>query len=283
MLKFLQIFVICSCCFFAFTVDAKLKVMASIYPMAEFCRNVGGNFVEVYQMIPDGTEPHDFEPSPKDLARLGEVQLLIYNGGVEAWAEQTLNALKKEKIIGVKAGHNLTNIDGKNDPHVWVSPKGAILEVEKICEAFCNFDKENATQYKTNTKNYVAKLKELDNEFTALQKKFNRKTFITSHNAFAHLAKDYNLTMVAVAGLSPDAEPTPKDLYQVMQKAKEHHVRYIFFETLTSPKLAELVAQETGCQTAVLDPLEGIAPGSKKTYLEIQKENLQALMKEFAQ
>ena len=278
--KFLVTLCLLLSCNLAFA--AKLQVAASIYPMAEFCRAVGGDLVEVFQLVPDGTEPHDYEPSPKDLTKVGQAKVLVYNGVVDDWAKNALTALSDRQLAGVETGAGLMELKGVQDPHVWISPKLAMVQAKRICEAFCQADTVNAAKYHVNLDNYVLQLQELDKEYQkfALGK---RRGFATAHAAFGHLAKDYNLEMLAVTGLSPEAEPTPADLQKVINLVKQYGVRYVFFETLTSPKLAELVAQETGAKTAVLDPVEGVSQGSKATYLDLQKENLLALQKEFAE
>lgn len=266
---------------FAALAAAKLKVVASIYPMAEFCRAVGGTLIEVVQLVPDGAEPHDYEPSPKDLAGLGKAQVFVYNGIVEPWAESALAALGKTSVINVMAADGLMDINGKQDPHVWVSPRGAMEEVKKIYAAFSKADPKHAEIYRRNAAGYLSELVAIDKEYVALGKGA-RRTFVTSHGAFGHLAKDYNFKMIPVSGLSPSAEPTPSDLLQVVRLVKEHNVRYVFFETLASPKLASLVAKEAGVKTGVLDPAEGVEPGSKKSYLDLQWQNIDALKQEFA-
>lgn len=262
-------------------VQAQLKVVASIFPMAEFCRAVGGDLVQVKQMVPDGTEPHDYEPSPKDLAEINQAQILVYNGLIETWVQSVLQT--SPNLYSVEAGKSLFLIDGKTDPHVWISPKLAMQQVTKISKAFIKADPAHKQEYTANTQKYLADLAQLDKEFAQLQHLSNRHFFATNHSAFAHLAKDYNLTMLAVMGLSPEAEPTPGDLQKVIQTIQKNNLRYIFFETLASPKLAELVAQETGAQAAVLDPIEGVTAERKASYLDLQKQNLAALQKEFAQ
>lgn len=260
---------------------AKLQVAASIYPMAEFCRAVGGDLVEVFQLVPDGTEPHDYEPSPRDLTRVGQAQVLVYNGVVDSWAGNALQALSDQKLLGVETGAGLMDLQGVQDPHVWVSTKLAQVQAQRICAAFCQADELNAPKYQANLAKYVGELQELDRQYQKL--KTSRRCFATAHAAFGHLARDYGWEMLAVTSLSPEAEPTPADLQKVINLVKQYQLRYVFFETLTSPKLAELVARETGAQTAVLDPIEGVAAGSRATYLDLQKANLAALQKEFAE
>ena len=279
------------------TASDKLQVAASFYPMAEFARNVGGDKAEVFVLVPDGAEAHDWEPSPADLSRLGKAQVFVYNGVVEPWAKQALTALSERKILAVQTGlglyerageaheeehhhHDHGCAHGKQDPHVWISPKKAIKQVERIAAILCEADEKNAKYYQDNSAKYVEQLKALDIQLTNLAKNAPRKVFVTAHAAFGHLADDYGLRQMAVNGLSPHAEPTPADLQRLIKVVQEEKVRYVFFETLTDPKLAKLVAEETGAEISVLDPLEGLnEEGRKKNldYLQIMQRNIHNL------
>ena len=279
------------------SVSDKLQVAASFYPMAEFARNVAGDKAEVFVLVPDGAEAHDWEPSPSDLSRLGKSQVFVYNGVVEPWAKQALTALSERKILAVQTGlglyeragetheeehhhHDHGCAHGKQDPHVWISPKKAIKQVERITAVLCEADAKNAKYYQDNSAKYVEQLKALDIQLTNLAKNAPRKVFVTAHAAFGHLADDYGLKQLAVNGLSPHAEPTPADLQRLIKVVKEENVRYVFFETLTDPKLAKLVADETGAEISVLDPLEGLNEEGRKNkldYLQIMQRNIHNL------
>ena len=279
------------------SVSDKLQVAASFYPMAEFARNVGGDKAEVFVLVPDGAEAHDWEPSPSDLSRLGKAQVFVYNGVVEPWAKQALTALSERKILAVQTGlglyeragetheeehhhHDHGCAHGKQDPHVWISPKKAIKQVERITAVLCEADAKNAKYYQDNSAKYVEQLKALDIQLTNLAKNAPRKVFVTAHAACGHLAADYGLKQLAVTGLSPHAEPTPADLQRLIKVVQEENVRYVFFETLTDPKLAKLVADETGAEISVLDPLEGLNEEGRKNkldYLQIMQRNIHNL------
>lgn len=279
------------------SVSDKLQVAASFYPMAEFARNVAGDKAEVFVLVPDGAEAHDWEPSPSDLSRLGKAQVFVYNGVVEPWAKQALTALSEREILAVQTGlglyeragetheeehhhHDHGCAHGKQDPHVWISPKKAIKQVERITAVLCEADAKNAKYYQDNSAKYVEQLKALDIQLTNLAKNAPRKVFVTAHAAFGHLADDYGLKQLAVNGLSPHAEPTPADLQRLIKVVQEENVRYVFFETLTDPKLAKLVADETGAEISVLDPLEGLNEEGRKNkldYLQIMQRNIHNL------
>lgn len=262
--------------------SGKVQVTASFYPMAEFVRAVGGDKVSVTTLVPDGAEPHDWEPSPRDLTKIGRSRIFIYNGIVEPWAEQALEALSERQIVAVEAGRGLYERDGKTDPHVWISPKKAIVEVQRITDALCAADNANAAYYRKNSADYIAKLHRLDSELTQAAKTAPKKVFVTAHAAFGHLASDYGLTQLAVKGMSTEAEPAPGDLQQLVRIVRQQRVKYVFFETLTDPKIARIIADETGAQTAVLDPLEGLNAAGRKeglTYITIMQRNIDNLTK----
>lgn len=264
--------------------SGKLPVVTSIFPMTEFVRAVGGDCVEVTQLVPDGVEPHDWEPTAKDLARLARAKLFVYNGGVEQWAGQAVKAVEEKQVTSVCAAKKLLDIYGWGDPHTWVSPRRAIEEVKVITSALLKADPQHGDVYTANEQVFLKKLFALHEQYGQLgARKGGRKTFVTAHSAFAQLAKDYDLQMVAIAGLNPEVEPAPADLQRVMQAVKKNKVRYVFFESLTSPKLAEMLAKEAGITTAVLDPLEGRRPEDKRSYYDIQCANLASLGREFAE
>ena len=155
-----------------------------------------------------------------------------------------------------------------------------MVQVERIAFALCEADSKNAKYYQDNCDKYVEQLKALDTQLENLAKNAPRKVFVTAHAAFGHLADDYGLEQLSVNGLSPHAEPTPADLQRLIKVVKSENVRYVFFETLTDPKLAQLVADETGAQVSVLDPLEGLnEEGRKKKldYLQIMQQNIHNL------
>ena len=262
--------------------SAKLKAAASFYPMAEFTRAVGGELVSVDTLVPDGVEPHDWEPTPRDLTRLGKAQLFVYNGHVEGWAEAALDALSERKITAVQAGEGLYKLHGRLDPHVWISPVKAMQEVESITKALCQADPQHKAAYQKNSAAYLSELAKLHKDLQALGKTSKQKKFVTAHAAFGHLANDYGLEQLAIAGISPEAEPTPKDLQRLIQLVKREKVKYIFMETLASPKLAELIAKETGAKVLVLDPIEGLDEAGRKaglTYLKLMQNNIANLNK----
>ncbi len=264
----------------------KLQVSTSFYPLYFFSQSIGGNKANVQNITPAGSEPHDYDPTTQDIVRIERGNMLVLNGGVEAWADKVIQNLNGSKVKIIIAGDKLINKEiveeGKKqkDPHIWLDPVLAKKEVSKITAGYIEIDPPNSTYYKTNETVLATKLDELDTKFREALENCQRKNFITSHAAFGYLASRYGLNQVAISGLSPDEEPSAQQLAQVAAFAKEHSVKYIFFESLVSPKLSETVAHEIGARTLVLDPIEGLSDDDSKqgkNYFTIMEENLKNL------
>lgn len=278
----------------AFTAGSgKLKVATSFYPMYEVTRLVGGDKVDVVNMVPAGTEPHDWEPTAKHMKTLNEAAVFVYNGlGMEHWVEKTLKNVENKSLLAVEAsnGFDLLKAEGhaqddghghdepgEFDPHVWLDPTGVAHQVAVVRDALVKADPANQSTYVVNASAYMEKLNSLDQEFKAALSGCATKEFFTSHSAFGYLARRYGLEQHGIMGLAPDAEPKPKEMAKIVEEAKAHNVKYIFFETLASDKVADAVAKEIGAQTLVLNPLEGLTDAEMKagkSYLSVMRENL---------
>ncbi len=265
----------------------QIHVVASFYPLYYFAKQIAGSRAEIINVTPAGAEPHDYEPSVGDIAQIEKSDLLILNGGgLEIWADKISSMLKKKKIVVVDAAGDLITQEIEQegtvvkDPHVWLDPVLAQKEVAKILQGLSTVDPVNKSLYEANTQQLTQKLQVLDQAFSAGLKNCQQKNIVTSHAAFGYVASRYNLKQVPISGISPDSEPTPKQLAGVAQFAKSHQVSYIFFETLVSPKLAQTLAQEVGAKTLVFDPLEGLTKEEENRgvdYFSIQNENLMNL------
>lgn len=290
---------------------SKLHIITSFYPMEEFTSKVAGDLADVEVLIPPGTEPHDWEPTPQDIAKMTEANMIVYNGaGMEGWIDQVKDSLGSNGPVLVEASKGVQILEGTEeedhehegeagdhseeaadhseeghdhggfDPHVWLSPKQAQTEVKNIEAALVQLDPTHADQYKQNADAYIKELAQLDNDYKTGLSSAKRKDFITQHAAFAYMARDYGLTQVPISGLSPEQEPTAAQMAKVVDFAKQHNVKTIFFETLVSPKIAETIANEVGAKTAVLNPLEGLTDDQVKAgenYITVMRENLKGL------
>ncbi len=288
------------------TVSSKVKVITTIYPVYEFTQHVGGDKVEVTMLVPPGAEPHDWEPTVNDLLQIKTAKLFLYHGaGMEPVAKLlTKDVLGNAKAVEVSKGNPLLVLneddgeteaaeeqlksnhngheDEHGDTHVWLDPVYAQQEVNQIAKALADVDPQNREYYLNNAMQYNKELAQLDAEYKKGLAATTRRDIITSHAAFGYLANRYNLQQVGIMGLSPDSEPTPERMGKVVMFCREHNVKYIFFETMVSPKLAETIASETGAGLLVLNPVESLTAEEAKqgkNYLIIMRENLANLQK----
>lgn len=264
----------------------KLFVTTSFYPLYFFASEIGGDKADVKNITPPGSEPHDYEPSIRDMARIENSTMLILNGGIEAWGDRIKENLTGTRVKIIVAGDDLLrqkiNEEGRTviDPHIWLAPGLAKKETEIITQAYISADPVNADYYRTNRKVLEDKIDQLNKEYIQGLTGCKQKDIVTSHAAFGYLVTAYGLNQVTISGLSPDAEPSPKELADLTEFVKMHGIKYIFFESLVNPKLANTLAAETGTKTLILNPLEGLTDQEikqGKNYFTVMKENLKNL------
>jgi zinc transport system substrate-binding protein len=259
-------------------------VTTSFYPLYYFTSQIGGDKILVKNITPPGAEPHDYDISTKDLITIQQSKLLILQAqDFEPWGEKIKNSLGKNSVKVIFASEGLVSdeiikSDQKTiDPHIWLDPKLAKKEVENIEEALSSVYPEFAPFFKLNREKLEKKLDDLDGEFKSQLSLCKENTFVTSHEAFGYLAHAYGLQQVAIAGFSPEEEPTAQNLVALTNFVRSHNIRYVFFENLVSPKLAETLAGELGIKTLDLNPLEGLTVedlNQGKNYFTEMKKNL---------
>lgn len=268
--------------------NGKLQVETSFYPLYYFATQIAGDKADIKNITPSGAEPHDYDPSTQDVAQIEISTMLILNGGVESWGNKIRDNLKGTNVTIINAGDGLltqhVEEGGKNqtDPHVWLDPMRAKQEAHAIELGFEKIDSANSSYYQQNEKALNDRLDQLDGLYKTGLARCIQKDLITSHAAFGYLATRYNLRQVPIAGLSPDAEPSARQLVDVAKFAEENNITYIFFERLVSPKLSQTVATEIGAQTLVLDPIEGVSDDDMKAginYYTIMVENFKNLQR----
>jgi len=254
-----------------------MNVTASFYPLAFLAEQVGGDMVHVTNITPAGAEPHEYEPTPHDMAAIEDSRVLILNGlGLEPWGKNVVKNIDSKKTIVLSAGDDL-DVMHAGDPHIWLSPSLMQNLAERIEASFREADPKNEAIYLKNLLALKDRIRALDDEYRTGLANCRLRSIVTSHEAFGYLAGDYGLTEIPIAGLSPDTEPSPTQLAEITRSVKENGSGYIFFESLSSPKLAETLARETGTKTMVLNPLEGLTPeeiAAKKDYLTEMRSNL---------
>jgi zinc transport system substrate-binding protein len=263
----------------------KLPVAATIYPIAYLAERVGGEYASVDQLTPGGVEPHDFEPSAAQIAALHDAKVFFLNGGgVDEWAARSSAELEKAGVTVVamtdKAEPSIVDAPGGGetlDPHLWLDPARMQMEADAILEAFIAADPAHADAYIANAESVQEDLLTLDDDFKAGLAACAVKKAIVSHDAFRYQAARYGFETLAIAGFSPEAEPSPARIAELSALAKKEGIGYVFFETLASPKLSQTLATEAGARTLTLNPIEGLTAedmSAGKDYLSIMRENL---------
>ncbi|WP_295149638.1 metal ABC transporter substrate-binding protein [uncultured Peptoniphilus sp.] len=307
--------------------DKKLKVYASVYPMYDFTKKIAGDKMDVEMIMPQGTEPHGWEPDSNAIKNLENADMFIYNGAeLESWTDKVLGSLSNKELKVVEASesvdliksththdhededhdhnheheanhnhnheaaennHNHEDHDheghhhGPMDPHVWISPKNAKIEMENIKNALVELDKDNEDYYESNYEKYAKMLDELDAKYSESLGSLPNKEIVVSHEAYGYLCKDYGLTQIGVKGVNAETEPDAKKMAEIISYIKENNITSIFTEELIDPKVSNIIASETGCQVKVLSPIEGLSQeqvDNKADYFSVMEENLENLV-----
>jgi zinc transport system substrate-binding protein len=278
----------------------KLTVAATIYPLGDFAKKIGGEHVDVMTLTPPGVEPHDFEPTPRDLEKLDSSRVFIYNGaGLDSWVDRVRHSLDPKKTVIVNATQSLSLLKaeeehgkeghkdeehhhGEWDPHVWLDPVLAEKQAARIRDALIQADPAHRPEYEENYRKLSERLSELDQILSELTRKAKKKEIVVSHAAFGYLADRYGFEQIAVAGLSPMDEPSPKAMEEILHVMKEHGIRHVFFETLANVKVAEAIRKETGAEALTLHPIEGLTEDEVRRgedYFSLMQKNLENLKK----
>lgn len=263
-----------------------LTVYTSFYPMYDFAQKIGGDKIELVNMLPSGQETHDWEPAPSDIVGLEQADVFIYSGvGMEHWTEKVLPSLRSKSLLVVEAAQGLELVDdmsgaGNPDPHVWLSIKNAKKQMENIKDALVEADAANSAFYEANYEKYAKQFDELDKEFYDTLISAESKMLVVSHEAFGYLCRDYGLEQIGIEGLVPDSEPSPARMSEIIEFVKRNDVPVIFFEQSASPKVTEIIAKQTGAKTAMLSTLESLNGEQQKAgddYLSVMRSNLRAI------
>ena len=269
----------------------RISVAASFYPIEYIARRTGGDLIDVYNPVPPGAEPHDLELTPRTIERIQNSKVFLYLGhGFQPSIDRALDTVTGPSTISkdVSEGVELVPataheeeeapVEGEAlDPHIWLDPMRAEKMVTNSEQALSQADPANKAVYNSNAEKLHGELSVLNDEFKQGLANCTRKDFVTSHAAFAYIAESYGLEQVPVSGISPEAEPSPAKLSEIIAFAREHDVKYIFFETLVDPSVAELIASEVGAQTLVLNPIEGLTSDQQNEgsdYFTLMRQNL---------
>jgi len=268
--------------------NKKIVIFASFYPLYEFTKEVGQDKVDVSFLVPPGIEPHEWEPSIKDIQIMQKSDLIIINGiGFENWVDGIHKINPNLTVVDTSYGitpikanpeSNLEIFTDKynefrTDPHIWLNPIMVRIQIQNIANSLIKLDPENANYYQKNADSYKLKLEFLDKKIRNDLSKCNKKDFFSFHNAFSYFALEYGLSQHTVLkSIDPLEDPSPKDIQEVVDLTKTLETNVIFTEEFINQKLSQVIADETGSKLLVLSPLE--FADENRTYLERMEQNL---------
>jgi len=260
--------------------NSKLQVISSFYTLHEFSQNIGQEKVDVTLLVPAGVAPHDWGPTIKDVQRMQKSDLIIINGiGFENWVDNLDETDYQGVIVDTSNGILVRNFDqeqinSSGDPHIWLNPVYAKIQVQNIANAFSNSDPDNQQYYQSNAAQYIEQLDLLDLKIRNKLSDCNQD-FVAFHDAFSYFADEYNLNQhTIISSNSPHGEATAKTLEEVISTSRELNIKVIFSEENVNTRTSEIIANEIGGKVLVLSTLEIFSDG---TYISKMTENLSNL------
>jgi zinc transport system substrate-binding protein len=270
------------------SIQTKISVVASFFPIYEFVKAVGGNRIDASTLIPIGAEPHNFDPTIQEIQKANSANLLVYNGASmeEPWIHNLTpqNEVDTSKGIKLLANPSDPDIKGPNDPHIWLDPILAIQQVQNIRDGLDTVDSKNTAYYNQNAQNFIGQLNKLDMAFKGNLTRSNcaKRDFIPFHLAFGYFAPQYGLTQHPIReGLTPSGEVLPQKLVEVVNLAKNLGLKVIYNEDLIDPRSAQTIAEQIpGTKVMVLSPVERINATEQNAgigYIDKMYQDLSAL------
>ncbi len=277
--------------------DQKLKVIATIFPIYDFARNIGGDKIKVTMLLPPGTDAHHYELRPEDIVKVSKSDVFLFtNFEMEHWAYKIINAAaQKTNMMAVETGKGAVLLpfngeEGKPeenvsqfDPHIWLDMDNAQKMVDNITEAFIKKDSRNSDYYLKNAHNYKLKLMDMDQRYRTELVGCKTKIILhAGHWAFAYLAKRYNLKYIAAYNVLADAEPSPQKIFDLIKQIKSENVHYVYYESMIDPRLAKMIAKETGAGLLKLNNGHDISKADMKngeSFISLMEKNLINLKK----
>lgn len=262
------------------TADTKKpQIYTSFYALYDFTKEISGDYADVYNLVPAGTEPHDWEPTVQDMAKLNNADVVFYNGmGMEGWIDKVKSSLGSSDVKFQELSLNVAVDKESSDPHIWLNPQNVKIMCGNILNTLCEADPQNQEAYKANYDNYMARLDSLDKLYKDTISTLPNKNIVVSHEAYSYMCSAYSLNQTAIDGISADSEPSPDKMMELIKYIKENNIKYIFYEELVSKKTAETLAEETGTTLLPLNPFEGLTQeetDAGENYISVMEKNLE--------
>jgi zinc/manganese transport system substrate-binding protein len=258
--------------------NTRLKVLTTVAPIFSFTKNITGNTADVENLLPSGAGPHEYSLSPDDARKIAQADIIIINGvNLESWLNKLTGVSENSSVYTVvDSSSGIEILD--NDPHIWLSPLNAIMQVKRIRDGLINADPENRKVYSDNSAAYIKRLEILDKEISDEISGWNRKDFVAFHPAFRYLAKDYGLNLAAVIQESPEIEPSPRHIAEVIDIIKSKNIKSIFTDPMITHKIVRSIAADLDLKVYSLDTME-TGNSSNEYYEDRTRANISVLKK----
>lgn len=280
--------------------NQKPKVSLSTFALYDIAKNISQDSMDLIMILPFGVDAHSFEPTPKLMTEIMQSNLVVYSGaGLEPWVEsfdfksKTIDMSKSVKLLEVKNsdedehhehGHHdhHHHHDSALDPHYWLDIQNMVIATKLMSDEFIKISPKNETIYKQNSEKYIAKLQSIDAKYKKALLSCKKNTIIVNHNAFSYLSNNYGFHVESLSGLSPEAQPSAKNMVKLIEHVREHDVKTVFFESFVSDKAMKSIASEAKVDVDVLQPLGNITADEAKmklSYEDIMLINLEKISK----
>ena len=273
--------------------STKPIVATSSYALYDIVTHIAKQKVSIVNILPFGVDAHSFEPTPRLMASLEKSSLVFYSGaGLEPWIDgfvfkaKAINMSKYVKLRKLNHADHHHHTEGEHlhnvDPHYWLDFENMKKATKIVLDALVALDSVNKVFYERNAQKYIAMLENLDKSYTNGLKSCKKDVIITNHNAFSYLASRYGFHVEALSGLSPEAQPSAKQIQKLMQHIKEYGLHTIFFESFVSDRVIKAIATDSNVSVDTLQPLGNITKDEYQKgmdYEKIMQQNLVKLQK----
>nr|WP_281353670.1 metal ABC transporter substrate-binding protein [Phytoactinopolyspora mesophila] len=267
--------------------DGRPTVMTTFTVLADITRNVGGDAVVVESITKPGAEIHGYEPTPGDIRRVSDADLILENGlGLELWFDDFMARVDAPRVV-VSEGVEVMAIQSGNyagdaNPHAWMSPLETIVYVENIAEALSELDPDNAELFDANATAYAEELRDAHDELVAAVAGLpeHQRALVTCEGAFSYLARDAGLAEAYLWPVNSDADPTPRHLADTIDLVRDNEIPAVFCESTISDDLAEQVARQSGAQYGGVLYVDSLSEpdGPVPTYLDLIRHDIDTII-----
>ena len=279
--------------------EDKLSIVTTLFPQYDFARQIAGDKAEVTLMLKPGTEAHDYDPAPSDMIKINDADLFIYTGRyMESWADSILDSVDNKELKILDVSKNITlykssedehdHEEGEDvheyDPHIWTSPKNAVIMINNILDELIKIDGDNEAYYRKNAEKYIGEIEAIDSEIreTVANAKYDT-IYFGGRFALLYFVKEYGLNYVsAFDSCSGETEPGAKLVARIVDEMKKNGAKTVFYEELSNPKTSQAIADEVGGDILLLHSCHNVSKeefDKGATYVSIMKQNAANLKK----